>query len=183
MTHALSRLLRPVLVAAAVTALGGCVVVSKSGPGPSRASAAAVLSPGGVVLQPTVVLVGVSAAGTPVVTQEPVVIAGAARGQPITWRLPEGSGLGFAENGIVIEGQFTRPTDAEWRRFGETGKPEQYQVVLDKKQSVIGGCRRVSPLEFTCANAGTPGRFAYTVRLLRDGKPIEPLDPTIVNLP
>jgi hypothetical protein len=178
-----ARVLRPALLISLAATLGGCVVVSSSGHGhrPDR-GAGAVLSPRGQVVTPTVVQVGISAAGTPVVTQEPVVITPAFKG-PITWRLPPDSGLTFADNGIVIEGQITRPTDAELKAFGERGKPEQYTVVLDKKQSVITGCRRVSPIEFACSNTGTPGRFAYTVRLLRDGQPLEPLDPTVVNLP
>lgn len=175
-----SRLVRPALLAAAVSVLSGCAGVMLGGsPGPERGPGA-VLSPQGVVLTPAVVRVGVSVTGTPVVTQEPAVVRAGTPGA-ITWQLPPDSGLTFPENGIVIEGQVIQPTDADLKRFGEAGKPREYVVSLDKGQKVITGCKRVSPIEFTCSNAGTPGRFAYTVRLLRGGQALEPLDPTVVN--
>lgn len=73
----------------------------------------------------------------------------------IVWALPKGAGLTFADNGIVI----------------------------DKEQNEIVECRpRNGGLEFTCLNRHTvPGTYKYTIRLQQAGKPLEPLDPTVMN--
>ena len=90
-----------------------------------------------------------------VVNQEPIYVK--TKNATLVWRVPFGSSLTFPENGITVTG------DAPKGEF--SCKPAE------------GG--RV----FVCIDANTkPGRYKYTIRLNDGaGKPIEALDPYIVN--
>jgi hypothetical protein len=161
-----SALRRAALVATlgVTTLFGGCAVVRDWLP-PSPVNSAAP----GVAVLPN---------GALVVRQEPLIFTRDQGSVRITWSL-EGTGLTFPENGVVIEGEVRSPA-AKGR---DGGKPEQYTVTLDKRQQEIGDCRRDSPVRFSCLNRNSrDATFLYTIRALRDGKPLEPLDPSIVNM-
>lgn len=77
----------------------------------------------------------------------------------ITWRLVPGKGTGrltFPENGVVFE----RAADGE-----------------------ITDCRRSEDgTAFSCLNRHTrPGIYRYGINVNEDGKPLKPLDPTVMN--
>jgi hypothetical protein len=169
MTNPTPRTPRPrrlalALVAVATTLLGGCAVMRDWLPTPPVNSAAP-----SVAVLPN---------GALVVRQEPLVFTREQTNVTITWSL-EGSGLTFADNGIVIEGEVRTPA----AKTADGGKPAQYTVTLDKQQQEIGNCRRVSPVRFTCVNRNSrEGTYLYTIRALRDGKPLPPLDPSIINM-
>jgi hypothetical protein len=98
----------------------------------------------------------------------------------IVWRLPEGLGLKFADNGIVIEGEVTnKPPNNDKAQRGDS-KPALF---LNKEQNEIVDCRAAEGgLEFSCLYRHTrPGVFKYTISVLSEGKPLDPLDPTIMG--
>jgi hypothetical protein len=98
----------------------------------------------------------------------------------IVWRLPEGLGLKFADNGIVIEGEVTnKPPNNDKTQRGDS-KPALF---LNKEQNEIVDCRPAEGgLEFSCLYRHTrPGYFKYTIRVLSDGKPLDPLDPSVMG--
>lgn len=87
----------------------------------------------------------------------------------ITWRLP-GDEYRFARNGIVVDGELDRPGGMV------AGKAREQNEIIDCKP--IDEARR-----FQCINRNTrAGTFKYTVRVLRQGKPLAPLDPEITNM-
>ncbi len=90
------------------------------------------------------------------VSPDPLVFLKDEKNVRITWRLGDG-GLSFADNGIVVEG------------------PKQDEIV---------DCRPgASGRDFSCLNRNSrPGRYKYTIRVLKDGKPLVPRDPEIMNL-
>jgi hypothetical protein len=98
----------------------------------------------------------------------------------IVWRLPEGLGLTFPANGIVIEGEVTnKPPNNEKARQGAVAQT----LFVAKEQNEIVDCRAAEGgLEFSCLYRHTrPGVFKYTIRVLVDGKPLDPLDPTLMG--
>lgn len=98
--------------------------------------------------------VSVAAGGHIVVDQEPIIVPKGQRDFMITWRLPEGSGLSFPRDGIVV-----------------VAPPGEFDCKV-----VQGGER------FTCKNRNSgKGRYKYTIKVLDQGRPLEPLDPFIVN--
>lgn len=111
-----------------------------------------------------------------VLNAEPLVFS--RRGEVvITWHLPWGTNYTFDEKGVEINGRFVRETNV--LREGLL----QQTFVLDPRQDEIGNCSRSKDgLEFSCVNRNTkPGRYKYTIRV-RDGtKPLDPLDPWLVN--
>jgi hypothetical protein len=98
----------------------------------------------------------------------------------IVWRLPEGLGLKFPDNGIVIEGEVTNkpPTNDRTQRGDAT---QALRIV--KEQNEIVDCRPAEGgLEFSCLYRHTrPGYFKYTIRVLSDGRLLEPLDPSVMG--
>jgi hypothetical protein len=99
----------------------------------------------------------------------------------IVWRLPENLGLTFdPKDGIVIEGEITnKPPNNDKAQRGDS-KPALF---LNKEQNEIVNCSpAVGGLEFSCLYKHTrPGYFKYTIRVLSDGKPLDPLDPTLMG--
>jgi hypothetical protein len=98
----------------------------------------------------------------------------------IVWRLPEGLGLTFPANGIVIDGEITnKPTNNDKAPRGAVG-PSLLGV---KEQNEVIDCRVAEGgQEFSCLYRHTrPGVFKYTVRVLVDGKPLDPLDPSLMG--
>lgn len=91
--------------------------------------------------------------GQIVVNQEPIYVK--AKDATIVWRVPFGSSLTFPRDGIVVRDA----PDGEFRCSGaDDGKI------------------------FTCIDRNSkPGRYKYTIKLQDGGKPLEPLDPFIVN--
>ncbi|GAB1390824.1 MAG: hypothetical protein AMXMBFR78_31420 [Rubrivivax sp.] len=87
----------------------------------------------------------------------------------ITWRLPGGD-YRFARNGIVIDGEIDRPGSKA------VSKPREQNEIVDCKP--LDEAR-----QFQCIYRNTrPGTFKYTVRVLREGKALAPLDPEITNM-
>ena len=73
----------------------------------------------------------------------------------IAWQLPKGSQFRFPRDGIVIE------------------KGEGEFVECGPSQDAA---------EFSCLNRHTrPGTYKYTIKVQEGQKPLEPLDPTVVN--
>jgi hypothetical protein len=99
----------------------------------------------------------------------------------IVWRLPEGLGLTFdPKQGIVIEGEITNksPTPDKAQRAAAA-----QTLFLVKEQNEIVDCRpSADGLEFSCLYKHTrPGYFKYTIRVLSEGKPLDPLDPSLMG--
>jgi hypothetical protein len=98
----------------------------------------------------------------------------------IVWRLPEGLGLTFPANGIVIEGEVTnKPPNNDKTQRGAAAQ----SLFVVKEQNEIVDCRPAEGgLEFSCLYKHTrPGVFKYTIRVLSDGKPLDALDPTVMG--
>jgi hypothetical protein len=94
----------------------------------------------------------------------------------ITWRLPEGQGLAFPENGILIEGALTD-------KVLQSGAGS-VAVILDGTQKEISCPKQRGGLTFVCTNLNSkPGVYKYTIRVLRKGEALPPRDPPIVNMP
>ncbi|HUL63797.1 MAG TPA: hypothetical protein VLW55_04210 [Burkholderiaceae bacterium] len=92
----------------------------------------------------------------------------------ITWRLPEGQGLSFPENGIEIEGLLT---DKVVRSTAGVA------VVLDPTQTEIQCDKQTGGVTFSCTNRNSrPGVYKYTIRV-RNGDALLQRDPPIVNMP
>jgi hypothetical protein len=96
------------------------------------------------------------------VDQEPLRFFKAQGKVKITWRLPANSPYSFPNDGIVIEAAERQTADQV---------AEEFSCALQK-----------NPQLFSCENRNSrPGRYKYTVRVLDNGKPLEPLDPVIIN--
>jgi hypothetical protein len=98
----------------------------------------------------------------------------------IVWRLPANLGLTFPDNGIVIEGEVTnKPPNNDKAQRGAAAA----SLFVAKEQNEIVDCRpSENGLEFSCLYRHTrPGYFKYTVRVLSDGKPLDPLDPWVMG--
>jgi len=97
------------------------------------------------------------------VDQEPLRFFKAQGPVRITWQLPAKGPYTFPANGIVVE-----------NIRGEKGQPvkEEFSCGVDKQ----------NPQRFFCDNRNSGhGSYKYTVRVLMNGKELEPLDPVIVN--
>jgi len=93
----------------------------------------------------------------------------------VTWHLPEGQGLTFPENGIVIDGALTDKV----QRSGDS-----VAVILDRAQTEITCPKQRGGATFVCTNVNSkPGVYKYTVRILKNGEQLPPRDPSIVNMP
>jgi hypothetical protein len=93
----------------------------------------------------------------------------------VTWRLPEGQGLSFPENGIEVEGLLT---DKVVRNAGAGTA-----VVLDSTQTEVQCEKQKGGVTFTCTNKNSrPGVYKYTIRV-RSGDALLERDPSIVNMP
>jgi hypothetical protein len=96
-------------------------------------------------------------AGKIQVQPDPIVFAKDQVNVTLTWQLPPDGKFTFAENGIVFE-----------KAAGD---------------EVVNCHRGERPTEFTCLNRHTrPGIYKYDVRVLEDGKALDPLDPHMVDL-
>jgi len=107
-----------------------------------------------------------------VVNQEPVIVK---RPGTITWTVPWGSNLVFADKGITVDA-FVKPP------LPRDGRPQQRPVTRDTSRVSQFKCEpNKERTEFSCfvSNDVPPGFYAYTIRLLADGKPLE-LDPTVM---
>jgi hypothetical protein len=85
--------------------------------------------------------------------------------------VPWGSKVRFAPNGITVDA-FVKPPPGQERRA----------VVRDTSQVSLFKCQpNEDRTEFSCfvPKEVRPGFYAYTIRLLDDGKPLE-LDPTVM---
>jgi hypothetical protein len=114
--------------------------------------------------------------GRIVVNQEPVIVK---RPGTITWTVPWGSNLRFADKGITVDAfvkQLPPPPQ-------EGKQSQQRPVVRDTKQVGLFECRPANKevTEFACTvpQGVDPGYYAYTIRLLADGTQLI-LDPTIM---
>lgn len=88
------------------------------------------------------------------VDQEPLRFFKAQGKVKITWRLAENSPYSFPADGIVIE-----------------TAGDEFKCGVDN-----------NPRHFSCENRNSrKGSYKYTVKVLDNGKPLEPLDPVIVN--
>ena len=89
-----------------------------------------------------------------VVNQEPIIIPRNDKDKTITWNLPKDSPYSFPADGIVID---------------NAGEEFKCHLGEDKKK-------------FACKNKNSkPGKYKYTVKVMDGAKPLEPLDPVIVN--
>jgi hypothetical protein len=107
-----------------------------------------------------------------VVNQEPVVVK---RPATVTWTVPWGSNLRFADKGITVDA-FVKPLPPR------DGRTQQRPATRDTSRVSQFKCEpNKERTEFSCfvSNDVAPGFYAYTIRLLADGKPLE-LDPTIM---
>lgn len=97
------------------------------------------------------------------VDQEPLRFFKAQGPVTITWRLPTNSAYTFPDNGITLEvapGTKSQPVK------------EEFRCARDPKNAQA----------FVCLNRNSgPGTYKYTVRVLEKERPLEPLDPVIVN--
>jgi len=76
----------------------------------------------------------------------------------ITWQLPSASNFRFPQDGIVFD--------------------RKAQEEIDRCQPGKDG------VQFTCVNrTKTPGEYKYTIKVQDGSKPLDPLDPFVVNLP
>jgi hypothetical protein len=91
----------------------------------------------------------------------------------VTWQLPAGARLRFADNGIVIEGEVTE----------QLIKGQPPSVALNPRQNEIVDCKRSADgLSFSCLNRHTrTGVYKYTIRVLQDGRIVE-RDPFVMNM-
>lgn len=112
-----------------------------------------------------------------VVSPEPLTFRSGAGPVQIVWQLPRGAGYSFPQNGIVIEGQVVTPLPIEARE-----RQARETIVVERAQNEIVDCKPLNDVEFSCTNRATkPGVYKYTIRVLRNGKPLKPVDPHIVN--
>lgn len=98
----------------------------------------------------------------------------------IVWRLPANLGLTFPADGIVIDGEITnKPPNNDKAPRGAAAP----SLFVAKEQNEIVDCRPgEGGLEFSCLYRHTrPGVFKYTIRVLADGRPLDPLDPTVMG--
>lgn len=110
--------------------------------------------------------------GRIVVNQEPVIVK---RPGTITWTVPWGSNVRFADNGITVDA-FVKPLPTR------DGRPQPRPVTRDTSRVSLFKCQPDKErTEFSCnvPQDVPPGFYAYTIRVLADGKPVE-LDPTIM---
>ncbi len=169
----------------AVAALGGCASIVEYLPAPP--------------LNPAAPVISVSSNGVLVTRQDPLVFSRDQKNVTITWRL-QGVGLSFPqEGGVVIDGEVCaedprlkdgRCTAVVPRAPASTDsasgpKPlaaTTFLTRVDARTGEIRDCQRVDDKTFTCVNANSrPGTYQYTIRALLNGKPLPPLDPTIMN--
>jgi hypothetical protein len=108
------------------------------------------------------------------VSPDPMVFVPGEKGT-ITWHLPKGAGLRFAQNGIEINGRIS----------DSAPKGCDNCVALERQDEIIkcqpkGEDRQT----FTCENQHTrPGLYKYTIRVLRgDSQTPVVRDPTIMNM-
>ena len=110
--------------------------------------------------------------GRIVVNQEPVIVK---RPGTITWTVPWGSNVRFADHGITVDA-FVKPLPTR------DGRPQPRPVPRDTSRAPLLKCEpNKERTEFSCnvPLEVQPGFYAYTIRVLADGKPLE-LDPTIM---
>jgi len=110
--------------------------------------------------------------GRIVVNQEPVIVK---RPGIITWTVPWGSNVRFADNGITVDA-FVKPLPTR------DGRPQPRPVTRDTSRASLFKCEpNKERTEFACnvPLEVQPGFYAYTIRVLADGKPVE-LDPTVM---
>ena len=118
----------------------------------------------------------VAPGGYIVVNQEPVILRRSEGKDTITWQLPSGSNIRFAPNGITVDA-FVKPLSKDMKSQQRTGA-----AVRDTSQVAGFKCSpNEARTEFSCmvARDVRSGFYAYTIRLLDDGKPLE-LDPTVM---
>ncbi|MFT3817149.1 MAG: hypothetical protein QM750_05895 [Rubrivivax sp.] len=163
----------PLALIAAAALLGGCAghhMHHGGGPGGPGGP----MGPRGEAMyaNPLVTVKG----GVVSISPEPLVFLASEKDVRITWRLGS-AGLSFPDNGIVVEGRVV----GDVRRSSAAAAARQE---LDPKQDQIVDCKRgAEGREFSCLNRNTqPGRYKYTIRVLQDGKPLQPFDPEIMNL-
>jgi hypothetical protein len=88
------------------------------------------------------------------VNQEPIYIARDRKDVRIVWSLPAGSAYTFPDDGIVVQ----------------ENRGEFKCSMGESKQ------------QFACQFANSrPGKFKYNIKVLDGGKPLTPLDPSIVS--
>lgn len=100
-----------------------------------------------------------------VVDQEPLVFTAKQKDVRITWQLPREGGYRFPKDGIT---------------FSDGKERSGLLATIDKQISDCGPSE--NGLQFTCVNRHEKqGRYKYTIKVERDGKALEPLDPSIDN--
>lgn len=116
--------------------------------------------------------------GVIVVVPEPLGFKARTGEIPIIWSLPQWGDLSFPPNGIVVEGEIVvpLPIDSKDRQARES-------IVVDRQQKEIVNCEPIpGGKKFRCLNRNTrPGVYKYTIRVLQNGVPLRPLDPTLMN--
>ena len=102
--------------------------------------------------------------GRVVVNQEPVIVK---RPGTITWTVPWGSNLRFADNGITVDA-FVKQSPPR-----ESKEPQRRPIVRETRQVSLFKCGPANKelTEFACTvpQEVPPGYYAYTIRLLADG--------------
>jgi hypothetical protein len=111
--------------------------------------------------------------GRIVVNQEPVIVK---RPGTITWTVPWGSDIRFAgDKGITVDA-FVKPLPTP------DGRPQPRPATPDTRRASLIKCvANKDNTEVSCnfTQEVQPGFYAYTVRVLADGKPVE-LDPSVM---
>ena len=168
MTFMTTRRLPLALLSASL--LGGCACFHTGGPSPSTPQVSVVAKSGPGPFKPAVT-----------VYPDPLFFRKGQTNVRITWELQPELGLKFPADGIVIDGEI-RPTkppgDARSKRDDSVGI-----LVLDKDQKEVVDCKPAPDgLSYSCLYIHSrPGVFKYTVRVLQDGKPLDPLDPSLMG--
>ena len=110
--------------------------------------------------------------GRIVVNQEPVIVK---RPGTVTWTVPWGSNVRFAgDKGIYVDA-FVKPLPTP------EGRPQPRPAPDPRRASLIKCVASKDNTEVSCnfTQEVAPGFYAYTIRVLADGKPVE-LDPTVM---
>ncbi len=89
---------------------------------------------------------------------------------------------------LIVDGSISvLPEPLRFKTRGATvivwSLPSQETIRVNRAQQEIVDCKPIANnTKFQCLNKNSrPGEYKYTVRVLKDGQPLKPLDPHIYN--